>query len=553
MMKGCIFSTFLLLLSVSILGMGCSTLPAEDDSTEEFRTAEGSEPQAEQQAESQVEQQADFQIFYRTDELPPMEETPEEGEILFFTQPAGAEVLINGKLLGKAPFVQPLEDGSYHIRIKKVRHKEFSFYLDIQNDDIAAVQIALTPLTGKISPIIKPRDTKVTIGNKVIQNFPKELPVGTYTIHARRFGYEDKVLEVKVQHNKTIQPRIELEARPFTIKELSVSPKRIQITPPLETKGLKISGSVSAPGTITIRIFDTKRGLYNTEQLRVLDFPQFEKKYDLPPGSYEVKIEGTSKDKKTRQRIIRKVEVVPSDPVPLFTTTLPTSISTVGVPRARSTITGLFQSSFTLSAGGEATSPSYFPTSLSFSAGLPYCSEVQASAGLLVKKNQSSIVTISSQVKKEFFSIGKNTEFSGAFHLFGNYLSEKNISENLKSVFPLATFVGSGPIMTFTLHPHTKTFSGLSFTPNIVWQPDTDAGRTWTGIFFGGIFFQHRGNSIAINAGTHTELKNFSYTLEYGRLIPHTSMHLNFSVGALSSKTEPFSHYTSGIAFYYIR
>lgn len=549
MMNDRILPTFLLLLSVSIWAAGCSTVPTENDSTEEIRTTQRSEPQA----EPQTEQQSDFQIFYRTDELPPMEETPEEGEILFFTQPAGAEVLINGKQIDKTPFIHPLKDGSYHVRIKKTRYKEFSFYLDIQNDNIAAIQVALEPLTGIISPIIEPRDAKVTIGNKFIQSFPKELPVGTYIIHARRFGYEEKVLEVKVQQNKILQPRIDLEALPFTIKDLFVSPKIIQITPPLEPKVLKVGGSVTAPGTITISIFNTQGKLYKTEQLRVLDSPQFEKKYDLPPGSYEVRIEGSSDENGNRHREIHKVEVVPSDPVPLFTTNLPTSISTVGVPRARCTVTGLFQSSFSLSAGGEAIPPAFFPTVLGFSAGLPYSSEIHGSAGLLVEKNQSSIVSISSQVKKELFSFGKKAEFSGAFHFFGNYLSEKNLSKTLKSVFPFDTFLGSGPIMTFTLHPHTKTFSGISFTPNIIWQPNTVTEGTWTGIFFGGIFFQHRGNSIAVNAGTHTELKNFSYSLEYGRLIPHTSMHLNFSVGALSSKNGPLSHYTSSIAFYYIR
>jgi len=548
-MKGRIFSTLLVLLSVSILGTGCGTVPAEDYSTEGIGSNQGSE------------QQADFHIFYRTDELPPVDETPEEGKILFSTRPPGAEVLINGKLIDKTPFIHPLENGSYQVSIKKSRYREFSFYLDIQNDNIAAVQVVLAPLTGVVSPIIEPRDTEVTIGNKVIQDFPIELPVGTYVIHARRFGYQDKEIEVKVQEDEVLQPRIELEALPFTIKELSVSPKRIHITPPLEPKELKIEGSVTAPGTITISIFNTTGGLYKTELIHVLHSPQFKKKFSLPAGSYEVRVEGTSDDNKATHKEIRKVEVVPSDPIPLFTTNLPTCISTVGVPRANSFEAGLFQSSFSLGAGGGAASLDFFPTSLGFSAGLPYSLEVQTSAGLLVEKNQSSIVSISSQIKKELFSIGKSAQFSGAFHFFGNYLSEKNISKNLKSVVPFDAFIGSGPIVTFTLHPQNKTFAGISFTPNILWRPDTDPGDTWTGIFFGGLFFQHRGNALVINAGTHTEFKIFSYTIEYSLLIPHTSMHLNFSIGALSQEngsenwleSGPFSHYTSGIAFYYIR
>ncbi|MDZ7792434.1 MAG: PEGA domain-containing protein [Spirochaetia bacterium] len=485
--------------------------------------------------------------------MPQLDIPTERGKVLFITTPAGARLFINGKTIGSTPLLYPLTDGSYHIRITKQRYHSTDFYLDIQNDDIAAAQVSLEPHTGMIAPVISPQDSIVIINNLHIQNFPKELPVGTYTLQISRFGYESKTTEVKVSRDERVQPKIKLEPLPFAVQNLSIFPQQIRIIPPLPQRELVIKGSVSAPGSIKITIRTRQDKLFSTELIELPNSPYFEKRYPLPPGSYRIIVQGNAHDNINTIVYEKRVEVIQEEPISLFTTGLPATLAVIGVPRASTVGSGILRSSFSFGGGGSIeASPVSFPAQLSLGAGLPYSLEIQTSTGLLIEKNRTTMWSGSAQLKRELFKTGNIARFSGAFELFGNYLSDKGVSDASAALLPFETVIGSRPIFEFTLHPEIDRFMGVSLSPSVELQVNENNSEKWMGRLHSAAFLQIKDKAVALTAKTSTELNHFGYGVEFSWLIPQSSMHLNLFAGGIS-EDELLSYYASGITFYYIR
>ena len=492
--------SFSLVFLIGILS--CATSPQAFDSSPKISPDDASQ----------------LQIYSRTEQVPQLDISTERGKVHFVTNPAGARLFINGKTIGSTPLFYPLTDGSYHIRITKQPYHSTNFYLEIQNDDIAAVQVSLEPHTGKVAPVISPQDAVVTTSNMHIRNFPKELPVGTYTV-----------------------------------QDLSVFPKKIRIIPPLPHRELVIKGSVSAPGSIKITIRTRQDKLFSTELIELPNSPYFEKRYRLPPGSYRIIVQGRADTSQETTVYKQRVEVIQEEPISLFTTGLPATVAVIGVPRAPTVGSEILQSSFSFVGGGRIeASPVLFPAQLSVVAGLPYSLEVQSSTGLLIEKNRTTMWSGSVQLKREIFTTGNTARFSGAFEFFGTYLSDKKFSEASAALLPFETAVGSRPIFEFTLHPGSDRFMGVSLSPSVELQVNKNSGERWMGRLHSGAFLQIKDKAVALTAKTSTELNHFGYGMEFSWLIPQSSMHLNLFAGGIS-EDELLSYYTSGITFYYIR
>lgn len=494
-----------------------------------------------------------LQIYSRSEQLPQLDISTERGKVLFITNPAGARVSINGKTIGSTPLLHPLTDGSYHIRITKQRYHSREFYLDIQNDTISAVQVSLEPHTGQVAPIITPQDAVAKIGDMPIQDFPKELPVGSYTLRVSRFGYESTTVEIQVSQGESVQPRIKLEPLAFAVQDLSVFPKKMRIIPPFPQPELVIKGSVSAPGSIKITIRNQEDKLFGTQRVELPNTPYFEKRYPLPPGRYRIVIQGSADNSQETTIYEQSVEVIQEEPIALFTTGLPATLTVIGVPRAPTVGSEILQSSFSFGGGGRIeAAPVLFPAQLSIVAGLPYSLETQISTGLLIEKNRTSLWSGSAQLKREIFTTGNRFRFSGAFEFFGTYLPDKEFSEASAALLPFETAVGSRPIFEFTLHPDIDSFMGLSLSPSVEFQVNESSGDRWMGRLHSGAFLQIKDKAVALTAKTSTELDHFGYGIEFSWLIPQSSMHLNLFAGGIS-EDQLLSYYTSGITFYYIR
>ena len=493
-------------------------------------------------------------VYTRSDELPRLELQPEPGQIVFSTVPPEAEVVINGEKAGKSPLRAQLSDGSYRIRISKERYRPFDFYLDIQADNIAAVQVQLQPYTGLIDPRLFPQDAAVRIAGTPVDEFPIELPIGTYTMRAERFGYAALSRKVEVRRGETVRPQFELPAAAFAVETVSVVPKTLRYIPPLPPPALQIKGLVSAPGTIEIQVYDNFGRLFRSEQIKLQNAPGFNTSIQLPEGIYRIQIRARGKDAPESETVTyeKQVEVRAENTVALFSTGTPSAAAPLGVPRSQSLPTGVLQSGLSFSGGGAASEHlGLFPAQISLTAGLPYALEFQGSAGFIIHRQEPVDWSGTAQLKKEIAAAGTGIEYSSAVQIMAGYTSE-GTSESLTPLLPFHSFIGIGPILELRYAPQTERILGISLSPTVEWRLEAEKQQRWSGQLHSAVFAQTGQWAYALSAKFDSDTARLWYGTEFSRLIPATSMHINLSAGAVC-EDDFIDYYTGGIGFYYIR
>ncbi|MFW5712047.1 MAG: PEGA domain-containing protein [bacterium] len=522
----------LLLLSIS----GCVSQPAEQSVS---TTA------TEEEAEVRQDQRSQVKKYSRSEGLPPFNLEPKTGEVIFSTVPSGAEVVLNGRLVGRSPLRYALSDGTYNVRVQKERYHPNNFYLDIQNDNLAAVQIELEPFTGKIVPRIHPQDAEVLLRGVPVEEFPLELPVGTYRLQVQRFGYKPLSRTIEVKRSETSRPQFILEPAPFDLETVSLQAKRLRRIPPLTDPRLLLTGTVSGPGTVEVEIKDSSDVLVDSKQIILNAEPEFRAAFKLGEGKYTVTIRAKGKRERATVLLKKKVEVVSENTIAIFSTGTPSSGVPVGVPRSQSLPSGVLQGGLSFSAGGPAGSsaaqiPEQFPAQLSLAAGLPYAFELQGSASFFIQREEYSDWAGTAQIKKEIASGGNSLEWAGALQLLGTYQPG------------FESGIGAGPILELRYVPEPEYLLGIGFSPTVHWMFRMENERNWRGLLQGGIFVQRGRWAYSFSSKTDTDFEQLWYAVEISRLILGTSMHINFSAGAVAGDNF-IDYYTGGFGFYYIR
>ncbi len=503
-------------------------------------------------SESVEQDSARVKIYSRSEELPPVEIETKAGEVVFSTVPAESEVLLNGRAIGKSPLRIPLSDGSYNIRIQKERYHPADFFLDIQEDTVAAVRVELQPFTGMINPRIQPADAEVQLGGIRAAEFPVELPVGTYTLQVQRFGFKSASRSVEIKREETARPQVILEPAPFVLEKLTVQPKRLRHSPPLPPPRVQLSGTVSAPGTVDIEIRDAEGNLAGSTQFSLLTEADFTTSFELTEGSYTVTIRARGEQQGETILLEKQLEVHTENRIALFTTGTPAAALPIGLPRAGCLPSGMLQSGFVFGGGGMRTSsPAHFPAQLSLAAGLPAAFELQGTAGFFIHREENPFWAGSVQVKKELFSIGAAVEFAGALQLLGSLTTD---SESKESIYLTgsASGAGAGPIFELSYSPQADILLGIGVSPTVQWEYAAETGAHWNGRLRSGIFVQSGKWASALAAKTTTEFSRLWYGLELSRLMSGTSMFISISAGGVA-EDNLIDYYTGGIGFYYIR
>lgn len=522
-MRQCWLAVPILILSL-ISAVGCVSQPAES-------------------TDNKSSNQPRVRIYSRSEELPPLEKETKAGEIVFSTVPAAAEVAINGRSVGKSPLRFPLSDGSYSIRMQKQRYHPATFFLDIQNDDVAAVRVDLQPFTGAIDPRIRPEDAELRLGELRIDEFPLELPVGIYTLEVRRFGYQTLSRSVEVKRNQTARPELILQPAPFVLKQFALQPKRLRHTPPLPAPRVQLHGRLSAPGTVDIEIWNADGKLVGSQQINLQSEPEFSSSFELTAGSYRVTISARGEQQSGTVLLERQIKVEAENSVSLLSN---------AVPRAQSLPSGMLRSGLVFSGGGTAyAAPSHFPSQFSLAAGLPYAFEVQGSARFSIQRQEKPFWRTAARVKKEIASTGGAVELAGALQLSGAF-STGSDNEDAGFQAGLNSGLAAGPILELRYSPQAETLLGAGISPTVQWDFNSESSRKWDGALHSGIFAQTDAWGYALSACTQFNISRIWYGMELSRLIPGTSMHITFSAGAVT-EDHLIDYYTGGIGFYYIR
>lgn len=126
------------------------------------------------------------------------------GTLNIFSDPDGAEVLINGRPVGATPYSnQSMRAGDYQITLRKKGFEVYSTSVSISREELREVKAKLSALTGKLSIQVKP------FGSVFIDGILREkdrdvqstivLPAGLHQIKALHptFGFWEKTIAIE--------------------------------------------------------------------------------------------------------------------------------------------------------------------------------------------------------------------------------------------------------------------------------------------------------------------------------------------------------------------
>jgi hypothetical protein len=172
-----------------------------------------------------------------------------DDQSLFITSvPDNADVFLDNRYYGRTPIeIDDLEKGTYRIRLEHANYEPYESFFYFEKKSMT-YSVELVRLTGYLMVNTIPSDAEVIIGGENISNVKAKVPVGTYNLVVRRFGYEEHTKRVTITEGRLTSVDVALREAEFTITGLTFSRKRFNP----ENSGLlgntEMSFYVTAPG-----------------------------------------------------------------------------------------------------------------------------------------------------------------------------------------------------------------------------------------------------------------------------------------------------------------
>lgn len=180
------------------------------------------------------------------------------------SEPAGARAFVDGQYVGLTPVRFGAQEGTREVRIEREGYEAFRSRVSLRGGSTQLVDTDLTPVrrTGTLNFTSQPRGAEVIVGGRSLGTTPLNrvtLDEGSYEVRFRLPGYEDRIVDVRVQAGGNRTVSAELRAlRGTLVVQGNVGGARVYIN------GDEVGVIPSGTGRLTLR--------------------------DLPPGSHELAV-----------------------------------------------------------------------------------------------------------------------------------------------------------------------------------------------------------------------------------------------------------------------
>ena len=220
------------------------------------------------------------------------------------SDPSNAEVWIDGTFRGLSPYIaSDLSTGFHKVMLRKTGYYEVSSWVDFESDYML-FQTSLVQMTGYLQLSVNPPGTAVTVGGRPVSTGLTQLPVGTYTVSARLFGYTDYLEQLTIEDRSTASLDISLVPAEFAIRSLAAPRPAVNPENPGLLGVLEAGFSVTGPGSGTVSIRDSSSAEVFSQALP--DFTTWDQTFtwnmrdasghELPDGTYALVVTGHGAD-----------------------------------------------------------------------------------------------------------------------------------------------------------------------------------------------------------------------------------------------------------------
>jgi len=182
-----------------------------------------------------------------------------------------ARAYIDSTYAGTTPYESGIAPGAHVIRVEAPGYYPLSISLVLEQKTLYTITFNPALVMGSLSVGVEPAGAALSLSGKPLDPGLVELPVGTYSLVARLFGYEEKRIEVEIEENATTRADISLEKAAFSVSDFRAT--RATFNP----------GNAGAAGKTDIVFTASTYGSARVEILgpdgavvRAFDFPRIE-------------------------------------------------------------------------------------------------------------------------------------------------------------------------------------------------------------------------------------------------------------------------------------
>jgi hypothetical protein len=143
--------------------------------------------------------------------------TPNYGTLDVQVTPSGAQILIDGKLSGKAPTSLKLPPGTHKIEVTQdgfVPMTQDSVF--IARNQTETLKGALDQKVGTLRITSQPLEAHIAVNGKDFGTTPNivKLPIGSYNLKLSKEGFRDYLAAINIEWNKSLERNIDLPIGP---------------------------------------------------------------------------------------------------------------------------------------------------------------------------------------------------------------------------------------------------------------------------------------------------------------------------------------------------
>lgn len=222
------------------------------------------------------------------------------GSIEVTVEPEDAVIFVDNERVGTGSAeIEELPPGNYKIEARLEGYYSETRFVDLRPRQELSLELLLEAVVGYLDVELLPKDAEVLLGERPIGEFPVELPLGSYDLTVRRFGYLSERRRVQIEEKKSTTLRVELLPAPFEITNLRLSRQRFNPLNQGEVGRTTLSFRVSSHGEGVFLVYREGEALLRRrigpfeswEQQLVWD-GRDEEGTPLPDGSYTLEVRG---------------------------------------------------------------------------------------------------------------------------------------------------------------------------------------------------------------------------------------------------------------------
>ncbi len=229
--------------------------------------------------------------------------------------PSSARISLNGSPVGRTPLTIRPPDGRYRITAEKDGYYRTEITLRYSEGEFHEINLHLDQIVGQLIVRTEAPNARVNVSSRTgshstsaSANRRVELPVGTYTVEVRAFGFETERTVVSIRENQTTEVPVEMTPVPFRVDSIETWRGRFSSHDAGRFGQASVRVEVTAPGSAQYSIADDAgRTVYGPESLQfsqrttVIEWDGLDERMQpLPDGDYVLLLESETGSRFTR-------------------------------------------------------------------------------------------------------------------------------------------------------------------------------------------------------------------------------------------------------------